>query len=111
MCFGGRKGSQAKGICNVTALVEGEEHMIPFEDLPVECPIISVRKVVKKGNIVKFKDNGGYNINIANKKKLRFIVRNGVYFIKIPVVPPTDIEGNQGSGFSRPRSSILQFVL
>ena len=48
----------SNGICNVTALVEGEEHLIPFEDLPVECPIISVRKVVKKGNIVKFKDGG-----------------------------------------------------
>ena len=32
------------GSCKVTALVEGEEHLIPFEDLPVECPIISVRR-------------------------------------------------------------------
>ena len=43
----------SKKICNVATLVEGEEHLIPFEDLPIECPIISVRKVVKKGNIVK----------------------------------------------------------
>ena len=35
-------------------------------------PIISVRKVVKKGNAVKFKDGGGYIMNIATKKKLRF---------------------------------------
>ena len=93
----------SKGICEVIALVEGEEHLIPFEDLPVECPIISVRKVVKKESIVKFKDSGGYIMNIATKKKLRFIERNGVYFIKIQVVPPTDIADNQGSGFSRPR--------
>ena len=32
----------SKGICEVTALVEGEEHLIPFENLPVECPTISV---------------------------------------------------------------------
>ena len=58
----------SKGICDFTALVEGKEHLIPFEDLPVECPIISVRKVVKKGNIVKFKDGGGYIMNIAIKR-------------------------------------------
>ena len=58
--------------------------MILFEDLPVECPIVSVRKVVKKGNIVKFKDNGGYIMNIATKKKLRFIERSGVYFHRDP---------------------------
>ena len=43
----------SKGICKVTAMVESEERLIPFEDLPIECPIISVRKVVQKGNIVK----------------------------------------------------------
>ena len=101
----------SNGICNVTALVEGEEHLIPFEDLPAECPIISVRKVAKKGNIVKFKDGGGYIMNIATKKKLRLIERNGIYFIKIQIVPPTDIEENQGSGFSRPRSLIIQVFL
>ena len=42
----------SKGICEVTALVNCEEHLIPAEYLPVECPIISVRKVVKKNRIV-----------------------------------------------------------
>ena len=63
----------SKGICEVTAMVEGEKHLIPFEDLPAECPLISARKVVKKGNIVKFKDGGGYIMSIATKKKLRLI--------------------------------------
>ena len=93
----------SKVICNVTALVEGEGHLIPFDDLPVEWPIISVRKVVKKGNIVKFKDGEGYIMNIATKKKFKLIEGNGVYFIEIQVVPPTDIEENQSSGFNRPR--------
>ena len=95
--------STSNGICEVAALVEGEENLIPFEDLPVECPIISPRKLVKKGNIVKFKDGGGNIMNIATKKKLRCIKRNGIYFIKIQIVSPKDIEENQGSGFSRPR--------
>ena len=46
----------SKGLIEVNVIVDGEEHIIPFEDLPVECPIISVKKVVKKKNVVKFKD-------------------------------------------------------
>ena len=86
-----------------TSLLEDEEHLIPFEKLPVECPTISVRKVVKMDNIVKFQDGGEYIMNTATKKKLRFIENNGVYFIKIGMTPPTDIDENHGSGFSQPR--------
>ena len=101
----------SNGICNVAALVEGEEPLILFEDLPVECPIISVRKVAKTENNANFKDGGGYIMNIATKKKLRFIEKSAIYLIEIQVVSPTDIEEHQGSGFSRPRSLILKFVL
>ena len=50
MCIGRWKGNQKakKGIIEVEAEIDDETHMIPFEDLPVECPIISVKKVVKK---------------------------------------------------------------
>ena len=92
-------------------MVEGGEHLIPFEDLPIECPIISVRKVVKKGIIVKVKGGGGYIMNIATKKKLRLIENNGNYFINIQIDPPTTNEDHQGSGFSRPRYLNLKFVL
>ena len=76
----------SRGICKVTAMIEGGEHLIPLEDLLIECPIISVRKVVKKGNIVKCKGGGGYIMNITTKKKkkkkkLRSFENNGVHFM------------------------------
>ena len=64
--------------------------MIEFGDLPVECPIISVKKIVHKGNKVVFQEKGGYILNVATRKKLRFIEKRGVYFIKIRVHPPDD---------------------
>ena len=67
----------------------------------MECPIISVRKVVKKQNIVTFKDGGGYIYNKQTGKKLRFVERNGVYFIKIKVLDPPENEACSEPGFAR----------
>ena len=69
---------KSEGIVEVRAEIEGEEHVIPFDDLPVECPIISVRRIVHKGNVVKFKKDGGYVLNASTGRKLRFVERNGV---------------------------------
>ena len=60
----------SNGICGDTALVENEKQLIPFEGPSFECPIISVRKVVKKGNIVKLEDGKIHNEH-RDQKKLR----------------------------------------
>ena len=39
---------------DVLAMIDGEKHTIEFDYLPMECPIISVRKIVRKGNRVVF---------------------------------------------------------
>ena len=45
--------------------------------------MISVRKVVNKGNIVKLEDGGGYIINIAAQKKSRFAERSDLNSSKL----------------------------
>ena len=77
-------------MVDVEASIQGENHSIEFDDLPVECPIISVRKIVRKGNKVVFKKKGGYILNEKSGKRLDFIEMNGVYFIKILVHPPAE---------------------
>ena len=77
-------------VVDVRVDIEGENHMIEFDDLPVECPIISVKKIVHKGNKVVFQEKGGYILNVVTRKKLRFIEKQGVYFIKIRVHPPDE---------------------
>ena len=50
------KDIKSKGIIEAEAEIDDETHVMPFEDLPIECPIISVKKIVKKKNVVTFKD-------------------------------------------------------
>ena len=61
-----------------------------FDDLPVECPIISVRKMVRRGNQVVFQEKGGYIVNEATWRRLTFTEKHGVYFIEMFVHPPDE---------------------
>ena len=42
---------------------------------------------------------GGYILNTVTKKKLRFVERNGVYFIKLKILETSE---KKMSGFARP---------
>ena len=59
---------------------------ITFADLPVQCPILSVRRIIKKGNRVIFNDGGGYIEHTVTRRRIDFIEREGVYFIKMNLV-------------------------
>ena len=43
--------------------------------LPLEMPILSVRKIVRKGKCVTFRDGGGYIMNFKTGRKMRFVDR------------------------------------
>ena len=58
--------------------------------------IISVQKIVRKGNKVIFEDEGGYILNVKTGKRLNFVEKHGVYFIKIMVLPPDEDFHQQG---------------
>ena len=79
--------------------VELEGHKVPitFSDLPVQCPILSVRKIVRRGNKVVFNLDGGYIKHKATGNKMYFVEREGVYFIKMKIL---DVESPE-SGFAR----------
>ena len=81
------------------AEIDDETHVVPFEDLPVEYPIISVKKIVMKKKVVTFRDGGGYIFNTVTRKKLRIVERNGVYFIKLKILEPSE---KKTSVFARP---------
>ena len=57
------------------------------QDAPVHCPIISVRSLVDVGCSVTFKGKGGF-IKCADGRKLRFVLKDGVYFMAINMIPP-----------------------
>ena len=39
--------------------LDGRTVHVKFSDLPVQCPILGVRRIVKQGNIVVFQEKGG----------------------------------------------------
>ena len=78
---------ESEDVVDVKVGIEGETHVIEFDHLPVECPIISVKMVVHKGNKVVFKNKGGYVLNITPGKKLHLVEKHGMYDIKIQVHP------------------------
>ena len=75
-------------VVDVKVGIQGQNHEIEFDDLPVECPIISVRKIVCKGNKAVFQEKGDYMFNKAIRKRLTFTEKHGAYFINILVHPP-----------------------
>ena len=94
------------GYVNLNVSIAGEDHILPADDMPLEMPILSVRKIVRKENYVAFRNGGGYINNVKSGKRLHFVERQGVYFIKVQVKAPSPGKATDGfkpmSGFSRP---------
>ena len=70
--------------------LDGRRVPVTFSELPVSCPILSVRRIVRRGNKVVFDDDGGYILHKATGNKMRFVEREGVYFIKMKIVTSPD---------------------
>ena len=90
-----------RGHCNLNVEIGGEDHILPMDDLDVDVPILSVRRIVRRGNLVKFRRGGGYIQNARTGRKLPFVERQGVYFIKVKVKNPSPDDVAVESVFSR----------
>ena len=77
-----------KGRCNVQGSVDDKIFNIAFKDMEVELPILSVRKMVRHGNDVQFKDKGGTITDRSTGRVIRFFEHEGVYFLKFKVSGP-----------------------
>ena len=51
-------------------------------------PILSVRRMVKRGSAVCFEDMGGFIIDRETRTVIRFYEFEGVYFVKLKVHDP-----------------------
>ena len=82
--------------------LDGQPVTIKLSELPVQCPILSVRKIVKKANMVVFQNQGGYIVHKATGRNINIVDRDGVYFVRMKLLEciAKDVESNE-SGFSR----------
>ena len=90
-----------RGHVNLNVEIGGEDHKIPMDDIDVDLPILSVRRIVRQGNLVKFRRGGGYIRNAKTGTRLHFVERQGVYFIKVKVKDPSPEDALEQS-FTRP---------
>ena len=78
-----------EGKFRVDATIDGVHFPVPFTNMKVDIPILSVRKAVKHGSNVTFTEHGGTIVNRATGVTLTFIEANGSYWIKMKVLPPS----------------------
>ena len=92
-----------KDEMRVNAEIRGERHRVNFDDINMDTPVISVRKIVRHGNRVRMMKHGGYIKNKSTGKRLPFVVRQGVHFIKLRIVDPDDEDDHaKVTNFARP---------
>ena len=61
--------------------LDGHEMIAKCADLPVQCPILSVRRIIRKDNDSVFTEDSGYIQHRSSRRKIDFVVREGVYSI------------------------------
>ena len=87
----------------LTVELDGERIDIPFSDLPLTMPILSVRKHVRRNHRCRIKEGGGYFTHNVTSKRTRFVEKEGVYFMRMKVVGLSEqLEADKSMGFVRP---------
>ena len=80
---------------------------IPFNNMNVQLPILSLRNTMKRGHTARLNEKGGYLRSLMTGTRIPVHVKEGVYFLKVkilrppsePDVPPPPIPE---PGFARP---------
>ena len=81
-----------KGRCMIHSTAQDIPFPVAFKDMETELPILSVRKMVKRNNDVRFRRGGGSIHNRATGKSINFHEHEGVYFLKLKISDPKDFD-------------------
>ena len=79
-----------RGKCVISGVADGQKVSIPFEDMDVELPILSVRQSVRSGQNVSFFKGGGELRDTTTDETIRIHEIEETYFMKLKVSPPSD---------------------
>ena len=72
-------------VATLKVALDGQASDIPFSKLPLTMPIISVRKHCARGHRCRLNENSGYFRNVQTRQKTRFVVKDGVYFVRLHI--------------------------
>ena len=79
-----------QGSVQAQSETEGSKVAIEFDSMQVKTPILSVGKLVRDNNEVRFRRHGGFIQNSASGKKINVFEYQGVCFMKLKIQPPND---------------------
>ena len=88
------------GRVKTKGTVEGMSLDIAWQSMKVKVPILSVRKLVRDKHHVRFHSGGGYIKNLQTGQRIPFFEYQGVYYLKMKILPP--IDQSSSPVFSRP---------
>ena len=66
--------------------LDGHQMAVKFADLPVQCPILNVRRIIRKGYDIVFTEDGEHIQHRTSRRKIDFVEREGVYFINMKIL-------------------------
>jgi hypothetical protein len=78
---------------------------VKWNAMDVKVPILSVRRLCRDNNNlnVGFSHKGGYIYNMVTKERIEILEYQGVYFVKMKILPPLPSESQITEPvFSRP---------
>ena len=75
---------------------------IVFQCADVDIPVLSTRKLCQSGHEVTYRKNGGVILDRKSGQQTKFILRGGVYYVKLKVLRPGSPE--KSMGFARPEA-------
>ena len=76
------------GRIKTQGLVDGISLNVRWNAMNVKVPILSVRKLVRDNHNVWFEKHGGYILNLNTGEKIPFFEFQGVYYLKMKMLPP-----------------------
>ena len=83
------------------ATVEGFNFPVPFQNMKVDVPIISVKKYLRNGYDFHFTEDGGHMRCRLNDRRFKFIEADEAYWIKLKVQKPGSTDSMRPD-FARP---------
>ena len=90
------------GRVKTIGTVEGKSLDVQWNAMKVKVPILSVRRLVHDKHSVRFRREGGYIRNLRTGEKIPFFEFQGVYYLKMKIVPPSKPIPSAEPVFSRP---------
>ena len=91
------------GKFTVEAVTDGQDVRVPFNNMKVKLPILSVRQMMSKGSVMTLTETDGKIQNERTGQTINFSVYDDLWFMKFKIKPPAKgTEGNlSASPFGR----------